>query len=120
MPTDFKTIKISSADDLPKNFASPKEHINCDSGAIKYVDETVPTSKQYTYHDYNSREGIAEILRGNLLSGGVHVSPHTGMIRTPTPTNSSVKYSGDRKRIDSSSSQVVIFLTTNIIKNRKY
>ena len=106
--TGFKAIKIPSPDGSHKNIVDPKEHINCTS-AIKYVGDTFSTSKEYTYRDYNSREGIAEILRGNLLPGGVHVSPHTGMIRTPTPTNSSSKNGCDHKRVDSSSSEVLVF-----------
>ena len=50
-------------------------------------DKHMSNSKQYTY-DYNSRENIANILKGSLLSGVVHVNPHTGMIRTPSPSNS--------------------------------
>ena len=34
--------------------------------------------------DYSSTEGIAEILRGQLLSDRGYVSPNTGIIRTPT------------------------------------
>ena len=62
---------------------------------------------KYTYHDYNSREGIANILKGNLLSGVVHVNPHTGMIRTPSPSSSSPRKQYGTKRVESSSSQVI-------------
>ena len=38
--------------------------------------------------DFNTTAGIAAILKGKLVPGG-HVSPSTGMIRTPTPSKCS-------------------------------
>ena len=85
--------------------STSKWHANYDTTSESCGGEQI--SKQYTCHDYNSREGIAGILKGTLLSGVVHVNPHTGMIRTPSPSTSSLKNKYGPKRVESSSSQVI-------------
>ena len=80
---------------------------NYDKTSTSCVGEKMLRAKKYTYDDYNSREGIANILKGTLLSGVVHVNPHTGMIRTPSPSNSPSRTKYGPKRVESSSSQVI-------------
>ena len=107
MPTDLKNHFVSSPFVYnPESANNPELHQdgNASRNIATIGDSNI--SKSYTYNDYNSREGIAEILRGSLLSGGVHVSPKTGMIRTPTPTNSTSKNVDCRRYGDSLSMQV--------------
>ena len=42
------------------------------------IEETSGSDK---HHDFNSREGIANILKGNLIPGVANVSPRTEKIR---------------------------------------
>ena len=74
--------------------------------ANDYKEQNSSTSRD-SKHDYNSREGIANILKGSLLSGVVHVNPQTGMIRTPSPNSSSMIKNGP-KVVKSSNFRVIL------------
>ena len=47
------------------------------------IEETSGSDK---HHDFNSREGIANILKGTLIPGVANVSPRTEKIRVQSTT----------------------------------
>ena len=93
---------------------SSKTHYQDNSKISKTMVPSKETARLDNYHDCNSKEGIAHILKGTLITGVANISPQAAKSHDKSPNMSLIARNRSRHLENSSKKVSVLRLLCSI------